>query len=167
MSSLFTGNFAGQVITYSASAVAAAQDVANQTQLESIENAQQNVMRTVTVLRGISQSLPVDCLDLYRDIGDYEPARLTVVLNEARAAACAVPLQQLRAQLVTLANELYAVPGLERWGEVIGSLTDQPERVAVELDVMREGATKDRKLPSWVWGLVGLFVLDRLSRFAR
>ena len=167
MSSLFTGNFSGQVITYSTSAVEAAQDVANQTQLESIENAQQNVIRTVTVLRGISESLPVDCLNLYREIADYEPARLTVFLNEARAAACAVPLQQLRSQLVTLANELYAVPGLERWAEVIDSLTDQPERVAVERDVMREGATKDRKLPSWVWGLVGLFVLDRLSRFAR
>ena len=167
MSSLFAGNFAGQIITYSARAVTAAQDVANQTQLESIENAQRNVLRTVTVLRGISQSVPGDCLNLYRNISDYEPARLTVFLNEARAAACAVPLQQLGSQLATLANELYAVPGLERWGEVISSLTDQPERVSVELDVMREGATEKRKLPGWVWGLVGLFVLDRVSRFAR
>lgn len=167
MSSLFTGNFSGQVITYTARAVEAAEGLANQTQLEAIENAGRNVLQTVTVLNGISASVPVDCLNLYRNIPDYEPARLTVFLNEARAGACAIPLQQLRSQLVTLSNELYSVPGLERWGEVIGALTDQPDRVRVEAEVMREGATEKRKLPGWVWGLVGLFVLDRVSRFAR
>jgi hypothetical protein len=160
-------SYGDSIRRYVSQALEAATEQANQVELEAIENAARNVLRSVTVLQGISASLPVDCLDLYRDIPDAEPARLTVVLNEARAGACQIPLAQLQAQLGTLSMELFAVPGLERWGEVIGSLTIQADRVATELDVQRKGATEDRQVPGWVWGLVALFVLDRLTRLAR
>ena len=152
---------------YVSQAVQAATELADQVQLEAIEDAARNVLTTVTVLQGVSESTPLDCLDLYRDIPDWEPARVTVFARELGAFACAVPLQRLRDQLITLSNELYAVPGLTNWSNVIGDLAGQTDRVAVELDVIREGATQDRQLPWWVWGLVGLFVLDRVSRFAR
>ncbi len=152
---------------YVSQSVQAATELADQVQLESIEDAARNVLTTVTVLQGVSASTPLDCLDLYRDIPEWEPGFVTAFAREAGAFACAVPLQRLRDQLITLSNELYAVPGLTNWSNIIGDLAGQTDRVAVELDVLREGATEKRKLPAWVWGLVGLFVLDRVSRFAR
>lgn len=148
-------------------ALNAAPEYANQVQLAQIEDAARNALTTVTVVEGLSASLPVDCLDLYRDIPDWEPAIVTGLLTAARATVCNVPLTRLRGQLITLSNELYAVSGLQRWANTVGDLAGMSERPIIERDKMFEDLPGLPKTPNWVWLLVGLFVLDRVSRFGR
>ena len=101
-----------------------------------------------------------DCLDL--GTGS--------LLNTAEGLACGPFLQRLSGKLDALAR--YAVlidPTSVQLAETVLSVSDELiNRTRTDRDVL---PSVDNivipKVPGWVWALVGLFVLDRLSRFAR
>lgn len=101
-----------------------------------------------------------DCLDL--GTGS--------LLNTAEGLACRPFLQRLAGKLDALAR--YAVlidPPSARFAENVLSVSDELiNRTRTDRDVLPSvDNIVTPKVPGWVWGLVGLFVLDRLSRFAR
>lgn len=150
-------SYGDQIRRYVSSAVEAAAELSTPRQLVLIEMHAREVLDTVTILRAVSTTVPVDCLDLYREVGGWEPSRLTFAVDEVRAFACAAPLERVSSQLITLSNSLYAVPGLSRWANVIGDLAGQAERPLIEREVVRGGAGENRGIPPIVWAFVGLF----------